>query len=189
MNSSRKWRRVESEIIGMVGQAEDILKAYGFPTSSPELMEFKKQPQKRLVLEAVLVIHGAYYLQQAIENNKADEAAMRMISLIVAYSRMTDLRDVPESEDWKKIGMVESEVYIKSYNAGLKNLLRNKTRENIITPEKILEIEKRAIELRKEDPDFLVYQIKAILAKGFNVSESTIQQMKVIPKRVKRKKK
>ena len=85
--------------------------------------------------------------------------------------------------------MAENEVYIKSYNAGLKNLLRNKTRENIITPEKILEIEKRAIELRKEYPDFLVYQIKAILAKGFNVSESTIQQMKVIPKRVKRKKK
>ena len=189
MTESQRQYQVDSKICSAVDQAKGILKDSKFPTSSEKLIKSKKKHRESLTFEAEKVVHAAYYLHKAIEQNKADEAAMRMFHLLVAYIRMTDLRDVPESAEWMKIGMDENEVYIKSYNAGLKNLLRNKNKQNTITPEKKLAIEKSAIELRKEYPDLFVYQIKAMLADKYKVGKSTIQQMRVIPKRTKKNQK
>jgi len=184
---SQKWRRVELEIKKFVDEAKEILEEFNFPTSFEGLGEIDKKHHKRLTLEAELVVHAEYYLQQAIENNKADESAMRMLSLLVAYLRMKDLRDAPESKNWMKLGYDEDEVRFKALNAGLKNLLRNK--EKIKLPDGKNAIRQRAIQLRNENPEFYNYQIKDILAKEFKVSKSLIEKIKkLIPKRTPKKK-
>jgi hypothetical protein len=190
VSKHHNWRRVDSEIKTLIDEAKAILKSSNFPTSFTELQESKKKHHDRLTLEAELVVLAEYYLQQAVENNKADEAALRMLDLYVAYSRMTDLRDIPESAEWSKVVGDEREAYIKIYKAGFKNLSKNKNRENAITFDKQIAIRKRAIQLRNEKPDFCIYQIEDILAKEFNVSESTLQKIKhLVPKRTSKKKK
>ena len=126
MSNHRNWERVESAIKALVEEAKEVLKKSKFPTSYAELMAFKKEPSDRLILEAELVVHAEYYLKKAIEHDMADEAALRMLSLLVAYLDMVDLREVPDSEEWKKLGSDENEVQIKGLRAGLKNLLGNK---------------------------------------------------------------
>jgi len=187
MSKDLKWKRVQPRIKSLVEEAKEVLKKYKFPTSSAALMKYKKEPPDRLTLEAELVVHAEYYLQQAIKNNKADEAAIRMFNLCVAYLSMADLRDVPETEDWIKLGGDENEVLNRGLRAGLKNLLRNK--ENAIPSEKIYAMQARALQLRDENPDHQVQQIKENLTKEFGVSPSYIEKNIKIPKRHPKKKK
>jgi len=189
VSKRREWKRVQPRIESLVKEAIAILKEYKFPTSSTQLMKFKKEPPDRLALEATLVVHAGYYLYQAIKNNKADKSALRMFDLLSAYLEMADLRDVPESAEWMKIGPVDNEVDIKARRAGYKNILRNKNKDNAISLETVNEIKARAIQLRNENPDLLIYQIINILVKEFNVSPSFIEKMKPVPKKHPKKKK
>jgi len=191
VSNGQKWKRVQPRIRSLVKEAKEILKKNKFPTSSAELMKSKKEPPDRLALEATLVVHAEHYLQQAIKNNQADEAAIRMLELCEAYINMTDLRYAPASEEWMKIRIAnQNKALGEALHVGMKNLIENKNRENAITPEKIKKIKARALELRDEYPDLYKYQIKNILVKEFNVSLSYINKMKkLIPKRTSKKKK
>ena len=115
-----------------------------------------------------------------------------MFDLCVAYLRMTDLRDVPESAEWTNLidKDLENEyaVYIKSYRAGFKNLLRNKNKSNRITYETQTKLQTRAIELRNEDPNKLNKKIVKQLIEEFKgipgASQSNITKNIKIPKKI-----
>jgi len=187
VSNPQEWKRVRPRIKNLVGEAKAILKEYKFPTSSAALMKYKKEPPDRLALEAELVVHAEYYLQQAIEQNKADAAAKRMFDLLSAYLSMADLRDVPETEDWMKLGRDENEVLNRGLRAGLKNLLRNKDKA---IPSHVREaIQKRAYVLREEKPEAYIYTIQDLLADEYEVSKRYIIENIKISKKTSKKKK
>lgn len=159
----QKWKRVESQIKSLVKEAKDILKESHFPTTSKSLELNTKKHKYRVTLEAELLIHAEHCLKNAIENDNAEQAASRMLSLCVAYERMITLRDVPEFKEWYKLGLDEGEVHSKSLIAGFKNLLGNKTKPNRVTESIKISIQNRANELRKESPAKLkktiIYQL------------------------------
>jgi len=191
VSNHQKWKRIRPRIKSLLKEAIAVLKEYKFPTSSTKLMKFKKEPPDRLALEATLVVHAGYYLYQSIKSNRANEAAIRMFNLCVAYSNMVNLRYAPKSEEWMKLKIAdENKALGEALQAGMKNLVKNKNRENAILPEKIKDIRARALQLRDENPDHQVQQIKDILVEEFGISPSSIEKMKkLIPKRSPKKKK
>jgi hypothetical protein len=186
-----KWKRVESQIKTSIKEAKEILKESHFPTTHKDLEKKTKEHKDRLTLEAELIIHAEYYLRSAIENNKADEAAIRMLNVLVAYERMIAIRDFPDSEKWMKLGMNEYDVHIDSLKAGFKNLLGNKTKPNAVTEDSITKMKKYAEEIRVEHPFMPNKTIAYKLIEKFEnmpgASYSYITKNKIIPPKKRKK--